>query len=253
MNTVGKFLKLRKRYNSIKIAFILSLCTLYFIINGTADVISFGLYINAPTEYLLKSNESGALLDIKAERLLDECEATAVSRQQSYLIENKEGGIITVSALTPEYLFRAYGITAKEGDKKIWLAPSLFYEFTGEESALSVRMTCTDGKERFTADIIQLDILDRGTASAVAAGTSALLRDTDTVKMLSEGLDLSGKRIKAAEKLGFTVMNKDALTEKAHREEIFFSELKYNVICTALSVLGTVLSIKIYKHETKTR
>ena len=121
MNTVGNFLKLRKRYNSIKIAFILSLCTLYFIINGTADVISFGLYINAPTEYLLKSNESGALLDIKAEWLLDECEATAVSRQLSYLIENKEGGIITVSALTPEYLFRAYGIAAKEGDKMTYI------------------------------------------------------------------------------------------------------------------------------------
>lgn len=247
MRKLREFLRLRKRYDSIKFALILFICATYFLVNGVVQIVSYCGYLNKPTEYILEAYSDCASLEIALQKICDTESAVCASFQRDYVVTSENDAVLIVSELSAEYLLECYRIESDENGKKIWLNTTAFDEFVGETDETSVRLSYTvDGKNE-SAEFIRCDALDSETAYAVSVGTTASLDDSTVVRVMFDSIDVSGSNMKHLENLGYSISNGEKVILEVHEQELLFLNVKYSIIATVLSLVGAYLFIEIYK------
>ena len=249
MRKLREFLRLRKRHDSIKFALILFICATYFLVNGVVQIVSYCGYLNKPTEYILEAYSDSASLEIALQKICDTEGAVCASFQYDYIITTGDNKTLMVSELTQEYLWVCYGIEAETNSNKVWLNSVAFDEFIGDSESGSVRLSyIVDGKTE-SAEFIRWEPLDSENAYAVSIGTTVSLGNSRTVRVMFDGVDITGSNIRKIESLGYTVLNGKEIRVQSHRQELLLSEMKCCIFATSLSLVGGLAFIKISNFE----
>lgn len=129
MERFRDFLRLRKRYDSIKFALILFICAAYFLSHGIVQIVNYAHYLNKPAEYILEAYSDSASLETAPDKICETDGVVSASFQRDYVISEGNGKTLTVSELSYEYLFECYGIDTSVNSRKIWLNSVAFDNF----------------------------------------------------------------------------------------------------------------------------
>lgn len=251
MRKLREFLRLRKRYDSIKFALILFICATYFLVNGVVQIVSYCGYLNKPTEYILEAYSDSASLEIALQKICETDGAVSASFQRDYIITAENDKTLAVSELSREYLCDCYGIESNTNSKTIWLNTVAFDEFIGESTDTSVRLYYSvDGKNE-SAEFIKCDALDSENAYAVSIGTTASLENSHTVRVMFDSIDVTGTDVRKIENLGYTVSNREDMLTQSHERELLFANLKCSIIGTILSLVGGYAFVEVYKKDSE--
>ena len=251
MKWLSDFLKLRKRHDSIKFALILFLCAAYFIVNGIIQIASYASYLNKPVEYILEAASASATLDIGLDKLKETEGAVSASFQHDYVAVFENDAVLVVSELSSEYLSECYGIESAGSGKKIWMNSVAYNEFVGETDETSVRLSYSVDDKKESAEFIKCVALDSEVVFAVSVGTSASLGGSNIVRVMFDGIDVSGSNIKHLENVGYSISNKEDMLSEVYKQELFFVEVKYDIITAILSFIGGYVYIQVYKLKRK--
>ena len=249
MRKLREFLRLRKRYDSIKFSLILFICATYFLVNGVVQIVSYCGYLNKPTEYILEAYSDSASLEIALQKICETDGAVNASFQRDYIITTENDKALAVSELSREYLCDCYGIESNTNSKAIWLNTVAFDEFIGESTDTSVRLYYSvDGKNE-SAEFIKCDALDSENAYAVSIGTTASLGNSHTVRVMFDNIDITGTNIRQIENLGYSISNREDMLLQSHEQEMLLLETKCCIFETSLSFVGGLAFIRIYRFE----
>lgn len=250
MRKLREFLRLRKRYDSIKFALILFICATYFLVNGVVQIVSYCGYLNKPCEYILEAYSDSASLEIALQKICETDGAVSASFQYDYIITTGDNKTLMVSDLSQEYLSMCYGIESGTNSNKVWLNSVAFDEFIGDSESDSVRLSYIfDGKTE-SAEFIRWESLDSENAYAVSIGTTVSLGNSRTVRVMFDSIDVTGTNISQIENLGYTVSNREDMILESHEQEMVLSEVKHLIITTVLSLVGGFAFVRVYKYET---
>lgn len=251
MKKLCELRRIRKRYDSVKLALALLLCAGYFFVLGAVRAVDYAQQLNRPAEYLLQAqSESAALADAPA-KLCEIDGIAAASFQRDFVITAAGQKMLTVSMLSPEYLYSCYGIKAEGGGMKVWLASASFDALFGAEEAFHIGAFSTaDGMQK-SAEFIRCTALDKTAAEAVAVGTTASLGDTQLVRVMLRGADTSQTALQRAESLGYSVCDREALLTRSHAQEMLLSDLGHCAVCIGLSLLGAFAFFRIYRFRSQ--
>lgn len=246
MKKLCELWRIRKQYDSIKLAIVLLLCAVYFLVFGTVRAVSYTKYLHQPVEYLLQAQSESASLDIAPSKLCDIKGVVSASFQRDFIITTDDQKPLSVSELSPVYLYLCYGIEINGSGKKVWLNPTAFDEVfgTSENSCMQAFYTA-DGK-RESAEFIRCKALGSDTAYAVSVGTTSSFGNSQLIRVMFEGTDVTGDNVRKIEKLGYTVSDKEAILTQSYEQEKMLSELKYCAVSMVLSLIGTFAFVRIY-------
>lgn len=249
MKKIFDFLRLRKQYDSIKFAFLMFICAAYFLISGIAQTASYMVYVNKPCEYILEAYSDSASLEIALQKICEIEGVISASYQNNYVITTDDNKTLTVSELSSEYLSKCYGIGGSGNNKKIYLNTVAFDEFIGDSEIDLARLSyIADGKTE-SAGFVRIGEISSETPLALSVGTTASLDNSRVVRVMFDGIDITGSNIRKIESLGYTVSNREDILLQSHKQEMLLSEIKCCIFATSLSLVGGLAFIKISNFE----
>lgn len=249
MKKLLDFLRLRKKYDSIKFALMLFVCAVFFLTSGIIQIVSYASYLNKPCEYILEAYSDSASLEIGLQKICDTEGAVCASFQYDYIITTGDNKTLMVSDLSQEYLSMCYGIESGTNSNKVWLNSVAFDEFIGDSESDSVRLTyIVDGKTE-SAEFIRWESLDSENAYAVSIGTAVSLGNSRTVRVMFDSIDVTGTNIRQIENLGYTVSNREDILIQSYEQELLFADVKCNIIGGLLSLIGGYAFVEVYKRK----
>lgn len=237
MRQLSDFLKLRKQNDCVKIALLLFFAAVYFAFSGIAQVAGHAKNAGEPVEYVLTAYSTSASLELGLDELRKSDGAIGASFQREYMITS-ETKIITVTELSEQYLRECYGIQIIGSGKKIWLNDATFSEFVGTTDGSVVRMTYTLGDAVESAEFIRCASLPNDVPYAVSVGNSVTLSENENVRVMFDGVDISGNTVAHLTKLGYGIMNEAAVLTETYEREAVLKDAKYCLIVTALATIG---------------
>ena len=251
MKKLLDFLRLRKQYDSIKLALILFICAVFFLTSGIIQIVSYASYLNKPCEYILEAYSDSASLEIGLQKICDTEGAVCASFQYDYIITTGDNKTLMVSELSQEYLRVCYGIESGASSHKVWLNSVAFDEFIGDSESDSVRLSyIVDGKTE-SAEFIRWEPLDSENAYAVSVGTTVTLGNSRIVRVMFDSIDVTETNARKIENLGYTVSNREDMLTQSHEQALLFANLKCSIIGAILSLVGGYAFVEVYKKDSE--
>ncbi len=239
MNRLKELLRLRKRSDKVKAALLLFLLGTLLgadVVSGTAD---FFIETSKPVEYVLTSGAGGAVLEGRLQSLRQREGVICASRQREYVL-TCGGRSLDVIEISPEYISTCFGLTSSGSGREFFLGREAFISFCGAGTASPARLTCLDGEESVGGAFSMC--VELPGAAAITKGTSMTLGDSQTLRVMMDGSDVSGLDETWLGELGFSIENREVLTEAAHRLELLLARLRYGgPACLLALALGVQL------------
>ena len=245
MNILQKLLRARRQSDAFKFALILFGLAGYFIWAGVMQVAAFTAAVNSPTEYILGSSYTGAVLDAGIAKIREMENVTAVSRQREYTITAGDKAL-TVTELERAYLTGAYGLS-EDSLTGFWLSPAAYRSFVGSSEFSSRINFEADGKPLAAVfartEALPTDLL------AVTCGATLTLKESSTLRVMLETSDFSGATLASLETLGFHPVNQEQITVKNYETQLLLTRLEYRLIAAVLALIAGGALTKIAKMQ----
>lgn len=89
------------------------------------------------------------------------------------------------------------------------------------------------------------------TAYAVSVGTGAALDGARLVRIMLDGIDMTGTDIRRAEALGYAVSEREAVLAQSHAQEMTLSEVRHCAVSAVLSLTGALAFVRIYRSASR--
>ncbi|MBR1811633.1 MAG: hypothetical protein IJ766_08320 [Clostridia bacterium] len=243
MNRLRKFFRWRRQSNVAKLAVIMLILSVYFLVNGSMQIMKYVRTVHAPCEYLLRLTDTITQNDIN--ELLKTDGVLAASPQREYTISFDKEKNFSVTQLSSDYLFTRYGLTAEKGH--FYLNDAAFREIAAEAFGNTVRLRYADESGKpYSADFILELSLSGEEPVILAAGTSAsLYRDNSTICVLMKNRDLTGADVTRLERLGYSILHREDMIAAAHAQEVLLLTLKFHFTAMLLAACCCAALIKL--------
>ena len=234
-------LKLRRRSDKVKLSLLLFLLGIILAIDLLTGAAEYLIMAGEPVEYVLSPGAEGAAPDVKIQQMLQRESVISVSRQREYTLVN-EGRTVTAAEVSPEYLSACFGLEPGGAGAEFFLGKRAFAAFCGAGVQSPARLVCQAGEESVSGAFILAESLPEDLT--LTKGTSVTLSGARSLRVMLRGKDLSGVETTWLQQNGFTIENREALTETTHKTQLLLIKLRYGGAACALALL---LGRQLYK------
>lgn len=251
MKWLSKFLRMRRRYGSVKLACLFFLAAFGFLVQGITSAAEYAGAVNRSVTYILASGSPAGVQQSDLARLRKLENVRVLSPQRLYSITcvcGAEETTLPVTEVYADYLQGAYGIHADSAGTCFYLNESAWKEIAGEEEAPDgtenqvSRLYRAGEEENRMARFVLESGLDHSSPMAYVAGNSVTLSESSSIRLLMEKTDITGKTLEKISAMGYSAENEQEIQEELRELETVMLKLKYHALLTGLSAaLGYVL------------
>lgn len=254
MKWLTDFWKMRRQSGSVKIAILLFLFALYFIVQSVIAVVGYAEFVNQKVEYIITVSDPNGVQSSDISKLKSLDNVAYISPQRLYSITYKSDTdleSLSVTEVYADYLHSAYDIDSAISGKSFYLNKSAWNEIMPDDTSESTRMAYTENEtSEKTAQFIFTDTLSDASPMAYSAGNSITLNGCTSIRVMFSKTDITGKTLEAIRTLGYSIENEQEILDGVHELEIVMLKLKYGVIIAVLSIsFGYALVKEQYKKR----
>ena len=247
MNRVKRLLRLRKQDDCVKLALLLFLAAGWLLYSAVTQGLAYARMQARPTEYVMESNSSGAVLEVNLQQLRALDGVVGVSRQREFSITSGKKAL-TVTALERQYLTDCYGVEPSNTDSRYWLNTAAYINFLGS-AASPARLTYHREERTESGEFLLLPgLVGKGTY-AVTLGNSTTLGASTTLRVMFEHNDLSGADVRKLEELGFTVFNRAEMERSGFETELALTRFTHALLAALFALVAGVAFLKYSKEK----
>ncbi len=245
MKAVRELLRLRRRSGKVKLALLLFLLAGFFGADLAGSLGQYAAGLNRPEEYIFETAMTGPLLDQALARLEQLDGVKGASRQGELVVLSGEK-TLTVTRLSPRYLWDCWGLAPESAGLVCWLNGTAAQGFLGG-AQLPARLVCRLEDQEAAFLFLPGKAMPEGEPLALTAGSSSQLGEPGLVRVMGAGGGV--ERIGEMEALGFTLQNRELLLAQSYEEELLLTRLSYGLAALALAAAAGRLLYREGKRE----
>lgn len=226
-----KYLRLFRRYDSIKAAVFLAGLAVYLLGVCICADVSYAAFLRTPAEYLCSWSGS---LQTGIQQISGQIRG--YSRQSSAVL-TANGKSIPVTMLSAQYLADCYGLSG--GTHTIWMNRTAFSQIS--ESGSSMHISGTLGETPFSGEIVCSDALPQDAPYALLYADVSVLHDAEALRICMNEHDAA-----VLQQAGFQIMNPEAEIIFKYEQDILRIRIRFGLLAAFLALLAAGVFLRYH-------